>query len=120
MGVTSCWPQWANTGISLAKYYLPLPLTPDENEYLAHWGRDKRDIILQKMIYSFSWMKVAVIWFKFKWSLFVGFNWQQVIKIGPDNDLTLNKRQAIIWTNDDIFRSHIYASLSLNEVRRYW
>ena len=37
--------------------------------------------------------------------------------IGPDNGLAPNRRQAIIWTNDDLGYWRIYASLGLNELK---
>ena len=33
-----------------------------------------------------------------------------------DNDLALNRLQAIIWTNDDFIYRHIYASLGFKEL----
>ena len=44
-----------------------------------------------------------------------GSNWQY-FSIGLDNGLALNSRQAIIWTNDDLFYQRIYASPGLNEL----
>ena len=41
-------------------------------------------------------------------------NWQYDI-IGLDNGLAPNRRQAIIWINDDLVYWRIYASLGLNE-----
>ena len=38
----------------------------------------------------------------------LGTNWQYII-IGLDNGLALNRRQAIIFTNDDLVNWHIYA-----------
>ena len=46
-----------------------------------------------------------------------GSNWQYG-SISSDNGLAPNRRQAIIWTNDGIGYWCIYASLSLNELRR--
>ena len=40
----------------------------------------------------------------------------QYCSIGSDNGLAPNRRQAIIWTNDDPVQRHIYASLGLNEL----
>ena len=40
----------------------------------------------------------------------------QYFSIGSDNGLAPNRRQAIIWTNDDPVQRCIYASLSLNEL----
>ena len=36
--------------------------------------------------------------------------------IGSDNGLAPNRRQAIIWTNDDPVQRRIYASLGRNEL----
>ena len=36
--------------------------------------------------------------------------------IGSDDGLALNRRQAIIWTNVDMFYWCIYAPLGLNEI----
>ena len=44
----------------------------------------------------------------------LGSNWQQS-SAGSDDDLAPSRRQAIIWTNDDLFCWCIYTSLSLNE-----
>ena len=55
----------------------------------------------------------------FKWYFIelcsLGSNWQYVI-IGSYNGLALDWWQAIIWTNDGLVYSHIYASLGLNEL----
>ena len=64
------------------------------------------------------------IWFEFHWHLFPTTQLQQA-SIGSDNGLAPDRRQAIIWTNDNIIHWHththtyiyIYASLSLNELR---
>ena len=42
-------------------------------------------------------------------------NWQNVT-ISSDNGLVLNRRQAIIWTNEDLVYWRIYASLGLSEL----
>ena len=45
----------------------------------------------------------------------------QYDSIGADNGLALNRRQAIIWTNDGQVYWRIYASLCLNELNeKYW
>ena len=38
------------------------------------------------------------------------------INIDSDNDLALSRRQAIIWTNDNIVYWRIYASLKLEDL----
>ena len=65
---------------------------------------------------AFSWMKTSVFWIIFYWIMFhYGLsNWQYDI-IGLDNGLAPNRRQAIIWINDDLVYWRIYASLGLNE-----
>ena len=40
----------------------------------------------------------------------------QYFSIGAENGLAPNRRQAIIWTNDDPVQRRIYASLGLNEL----
>ena len=47
-----------------------------------------------------------------------GPNLQYVI-IGSDNNLALNRQQAIIWTNDSLVYRCIYASLCLN-TKPWW
>ena len=42
-------------------------------------------------------------------------NWGEVI-IGLDNGLAPNRRQAIIWTNDDPVQQWIYAALGGDEL----
>ena len=57
-----------------------------------------------------------------RWHLFIESaprisHWgQQNGGIGSDNGLVPNRQQAIIWTNHGLGHSHIYASLSLNEI----
>ena len=41
---------------------------------------------------------------------------RQYVIIGSDNGLAPNRRQAIIWTNDDLVHWRIHASLGLNEL----
>ena len=48
---------------------------------------------------SFSWMKNFVFWLEFHWRLFIRVH------------LTINQRQAIIWTNADAINWRIYAAL---------
>ena len=48
----------------------------------------------------FSWKNIIVFWFNFQWSLFLKVNWRELI-MGPSDGLALNRRQAIIWINDD-------------------
>ena len=43
----------------------------------------------------------------------------QYSSIGLDNGLSPTKRQVIIWTNGGIIYWRIYASLDLNELRKY-
>ena len=47
-----------------------------------------------------------------------GSNWQYS-SIGLDDGLAPNRREAIIWTSDDLVCWHIYASLGLNELTLY-
>ena len=39
--------------------------------------------------------------------------------MGSDNGLAPNRRHCIIWTNDGLCCRHIFASLSLNELKEY-
>ena len=67
---------------------------------LTHCSRDKMATIPQMtFLNAFSWRKMFEFRLKFHWILFQGSNWQY-ISIGLDNGLALNRRQAIIWTND--------------------
>ena len=43
----------------------------------------------------------------------IGSDWQYVI-IGSDNDMETNRRQAIVWTNDDLVFWRMYASRGFN------
>ena len=65
---------------------------------------------------AFSWMKMFEVLLDFHRSLFLGSDWQYT-SIGSDNGSAPNSRQAIIWTNNDLFHGRIYASLGLNELR---
>ena len=56
---------------------------------------------------AFSWMKSFIVWLKFQWSVFLRV--QLTPSIGLDNDLVLNRRQAIIWTNADLMLVPIFA-----------
>ena len=63
--------------------------------------------------HPFSWTKTIVFWFKFHWNLFPKI--QQYAGISSGNGLALNRRQAIIWTNDGEFTDaymHHTASMS--------
>ena len=76
---------------------------------LTHFGREKMADSFQTIFSSvFSWMKNFVLWFKFHWDLFPMV--QLIISlIGSSNGLTLNRQQAIIWTND----GPVYNALSV-------
>ena len=41
---------------------------------------------------------------------------RQYVILGSDNGLAPNRRQAVIWTNDDLVHWRIHASLGLNEL----
>ena len=60
-------------------------------------------------------MKIVVFWLKFHWNLFPGVQLTEK-KVGLNNDLTPNKPQAVIWTNDGLIYRRIYAALRLNEL----
>ena len=78
--------------------------------YLRHWGLAKIAAILQTtFLNAFSWMKTFEFKIKFHWNMLFGFNWQYV-NIGSDNGLTPNRRQAIIWCNDNPVHCRIYMS----------
>ena len=59
-----------------------------------------------------SWLKMFRISLNF---CFWCLDWKQT-GIGSDNGLAPNGRQAIIWTNNGIFNSRIYALLGPNEL----
>ena len=84
---------------------------------LTHWGGGKM-VAISQMTFSnaFSWMKMFKFWLNFTEVCSQGSNWQYS-KIGSDNGLAPNKRQAIIWTNDALGCRRINASLGLNELR---
>ena len=42
------------------------------------------------------------------------------VSVGSDNGLAPHSHQAVILTNDDLVNWRIYASLSLDELRRFW
>ena len=74
-----------------------------------HWILDKMADILQ-MIFSiaFSCMTNVVFRLIFDWTLFAKFQFQYA-RIGSDNGLAPNRRQAIIWINDGLNYWRIYA-----------
>ena len=43
----------------------------------------------------------------------------QYASIGSDNALVPNRRQTIIWTNDDLGYQYMYASLGLNGINEW-
>ena len=83
---------------------------------VTHWGRGKMAAIFQTAFSNaFSWMKMFEFRLKFHWSLFLKVQ-LTIFQHGSDNDFAPNRRQAIIWTNDDPVHRRIYASLGLNEL----
>ena len=86
---------------------------------LTRWGRDKIDAILQTTFSNaISWKKMFEFRLKFHWSLFLKVQ-LAVFSIGSDNGLALNRRHAIISTNDDPVQWRIYTSLGLNELKNH-
>ena len=70
---------------------------------LKHWDRDKMvDISQTTFPNAFSWMKIYEFRLIFHWNLILRFKLTNS-SIGSDNGLALNRRQAIIWTNDGKF-----------------
>ena len=69
----------------------------DDGE-LTHWGRDKKDAILQ-MTFSNAFILEEKVWFPFKISLWFVPK-RPNSNIGSDNGLAPSRRQVIIWTND--------------------
>ena len=55
-------------------------------------------------------MKMLEFLFKFHWNLFLRVQ-LQLVSIRSGNGLAPNKRQAIIWSNDDPVYQRIYAAL---------
>ena len=85
-------------------------------QWLTHWGREKMAAISRMTFPSaFPWMKFLNFNYNFTEMCFFVSNWQYG-GIGSDNGLALNRRQAIIWTNDGLGYWCIYVSLSLNEL----
>ena len=65
--------------------------------------------ILQTMFSkSFHSMEISVFYLNFNEMCSLRSIQQQAC-IGSDNGLVLNRRQAIIWTNDDLVYRRIYA-----------
>ena len=62
-------------------------------------------------------MKMLEIPIKFHWSLFLEGPINNIQALVQIIGLAPNRRQAIIWTNDDPVQRHIYALLGLNELR---
>ena len=82
-------------------------------EMLTHWGWDKMAAILQKSFSnSFSHLKIV---FNFKFQICSQGSSELLAIIGSNNGLSPTRRQAIIWTNDDLVYWCIDASLGLNE-----
>ena len=52
-----------------------------------------------------------------KFEFLIKFHWNMLLSIGSDNGLVPNRQQAIIWCNVGMLYWHIYASLSLSELR---
>ena len=77
----------------------------DENQHqLTHWGK-MATIFQTTYSNAFSWMKMYKLRLRFHWSSL------QRVQL-----LALERRQAIIWTNDGIVDWRIYASLGLKWV----
>ena len=66
----------------------------------------------------FSAMKIVSFWSNLTKICPEGSIKQQA-NFGSDNDLTLKRRQAIIWTDDGWICSYIHVSLSLNELTHW-
>ena len=94
------------TSVHLDTAWLPIVGRPIFiQKPLTHQIEDQMVTILQTTLSkSFSWMKTIVFWFLFHWKLFPMILFTSTI-IGWDNDLALNSRQAIIWTDDGICSS---------------
>ena len=61
-------------------------------------------------------MKIAAIWLKFSWNLFLQVQLKYT-GIGLDNGLVQKRWQAISWTNDGPVYWCIFALLGLNELK---
>ena len=88
-------------------------------ELLTQWSRDKIDAILQTTFSNTIFlMKMFEFRLKFHWSLLPCSQRsnEQYSSIVSDNGLVPNRRQTIIWTNEDRVQRRIYASLVVNEV----
>ena len=72
---------------------------------ITHWDRDKLAVILQITFSNpnFFYVKVAVSWHKFHWSLEPN-SYQS--RIGLDDDSTPHRRQTVIWNK---FNAHCVA-----------
>ena len=80
---------------------------------------DKMAAISQTIFpHAFSWMKSFIcisIWISLKFAPKSPID-NDPLSIGLDNGLTLNRQQAIIWTNADPIHWRIYASLGGDEL----
>ena len=82
------------TKVSLHIYTEPA-LDGKERSYpLSHWGQDKMTVILKTTLsnpFTFSWIKIVVFGYKFRWKLFKG----------PINNMpSLVQIMAWCWTGD--------------------
>ena len=99
-------------------YYDESDLTPFPNTGPSNiniWGWDKLAAIWQTIFSNaFNCTKI-VFWFKFHWHLFPMVQ-LTISNIGLDNGLVPDRRQAMIWTNDDpdYWRAYLCHSAPVN------
>ena len=82
--------------------YISLENAGSIKKLFTHWGRHEMAIILQTISNSFSFMKIVEFCFKIP---------NDEIS-SSDNDLTPNRWQVIIWTNDACKRQAVSMSLA--------
>ena len=105
---------WVNTDPTPWRIYASLG-----GGELTHWGRDKMVNIFQTTFpNAFSWMKMFDFCTQFHLSFFLRVQLTIRQHWFRYNGLALNRRQAIIWTNDGLIWWHTHAPLGLNELTK--
>ena len=94
-------------------FFILFPMTNDDTRKTADYYDTSNNIFKCIFLNENFWISNII---SLKCFIYSGSNWQYGI-IGSGNGLALNRRQAVIWTNDGLVYWRIYESLGPNGLK---
>ena len=111
----------SNAAVVIGLSYDHSPDVKISTQTLKYRHRKEMNTILQMTLSNsnaFSWMKMIVSWFKFRWNLFRRVQFM-ISQNCSGVDLVPNRQQVNIWIDDGLVYWRIYASCGPNKLNTF-